>query len=173
MHRLALAVALALAANAPVRAETPQHQEGVYTGAKPGVRPGAEEGKPQAKPRASTLSWIGFEAKDGGATVWLQAASAFDVTQRVEGATLVVTATGLSKMVRNTRRPIDTRYFENPLARITAKVRKKKVELRITFKSAKDAHEASARTATEADGLNYVYLSFPPGEGSKDTDAAP
>jgi hypothetical protein len=168
MHRLALAVALALAANAPAWAETPQHQEGVYTGAKPGVRPGADEGKPQSKPRAKTLSWIGFEAKDGGATVWLQAASSFDVAQRMDGSTLVVTVTGLSKMVRNTRRPIDTRFFENPLSRISAKVRKKKVELRIAFKNAKDAREAQTRTATEADGLNYVYLSFPPGEGSSE-----
>src|SRR5688500_7116076 len=122
MHRLALAAALAVALlGGTAAAEVPQHAEGVYTGAKPGVRPGADTGAPQKKPPAGTLSWIGFEAKDGAATVWLQSATPFEVTQRVEGATLVVTVTGLRRMVRNARRPIDTRYFENPLARITAK----------------------------------------------------
>jgi hypothetical protein len=173
MHRLALAVALA-AVSVPARADV-THQEGVYTGAKPGVRPGADVGKPQDRPPAGTLSWIGFEAKDGAATVWLQAAGQFEIAQRLEGATLVVEVSGLRRMVRNTRRPIDTRYFENPLARITAKVvsarrarkgrpaRRGGIELRIAFKNPKDAREATTRTATEADGLFYTYLSFPPG----------
>lgn len=178
MHRLALAAALVAAvalSSGRAAAETPQHAEGVYTGAKPGVRPGADTGAPQKKPPAGTLSWIGFEAKDGAATVWLQSANPFEISQRVEGATLVVTVSGLRRMVRNTRRPIDTRFFENPLARITAKTvgsrrgRKAGIELRIAFKSAKDAREASTRTATEADGLFYTYLSFPAG----DTTAAP
>jgi len=173
MHRLALAVALAITVVGASASADNQHQEGVYTGAKPGVRPGADVGKPQKKPPAGTLSWIGFEAKDRAATVWLQAANPFEISQRVEGATLVVEVTGLRRMVRNARRPIDTHYFDNPLARISAKAvgarhskkvhRKAGLEIRIQFKNAKDAKEASTRTATEADGLFYTYLSFPPG----------
>lgn len=174
MHRLALVLALAATAARPAVAET-QHPEGVYTGAKPGVRPGADDGRPQRPPPSGTLSWIGFEAKDGAATVWLQAASAFDVTQRVEGGTLVVSVTGLHRMVRNTRRPIDTRYFESPIARISARVvggrRGRRVEVRIAFKNPKDAREATARAATEADGLRYVYLAFP--AATDETTAVP
>jgi hypothetical protein len=176
MHRLAvpLALAVALSSVTVARADEP-HPEGAYNGAKPGVRPGSETGKPQKPPPAGTLSWIGFEAKDSAATVWLQAAGGFEVAQHVEGSTLVVNVTGLRRMVRNTRRPIDTRYFDNPLARITAKPvkarrarkgtpsRKAGIEVRIQFKNPKDAKEASVRTATEADGLFYAYLSFPPG----------
>ena len=175
MQRLALAVALVLSAHAVSARADVTHQEGVYTGAKPGVRPGADVGKPQSRPAASTLSWIGFEAKDGGATVWLQAANPFEISQRVEGATLVIEVSGLRRMVRNTRRPVDTRYFDNPLSRISARAvgarrahkgqaaRRGGIEVRIAFKNAKDAKEATTRTATEADGLFYTYLSFPPG----------
>lgn len=176
MYRLAgpLALAVALSAVTVARADD-THPEGAYNGAKPGVRPGSDTGKPQRPPPAGTLSWIGFEAKDSAATVWLQAAGAFEVTQHVEGATLVVDVSGLRRMVRNTRRPVDTRYFDNPLARISAKpvksrrgsksrpARKAGIEVRIQFKNPKDAKEASVRTATEADGLFYTYLSFPPG----------
>ena len=75
-------------------------------------------------------------------------------------------------MVRNAGRFVDTRYFDNPLARIDANLtrgRHKKhggkgaITIKITFKNPKDAKEATVRTATEADGLFYTYLSFPPG----------
>jgi hypothetical protein len=166
----------------PAPAPRLPNKEGEYTGAKPGVRPGQNEGHPQKKPRPGVLSWIGFEATEGGgATVWLQAASSLEVDQRVEGGTLVVQVTGVKRLVRNLRRHVDTRFFANPLARITAKpvsarrarkgrpARQAGVEVRIQFKNPKDAKEASVRTATEADGLNYVYLSFPPMSGSSDT----
>jgi hypothetical protein len=184
MQRLAgaLTLAVALTAVSAVRADD-THPEGAYNGAKPGVRPGSDTGKPQKPPPAGTLSWIGFEAKDSAATVWLQAAGAFEVAQHVEGSTLVVGVTGLRRMVRNTRRPIDTRYFDNPLARISAKPvkarrarkgapsRKAGIEVRIQFKNPKDAKEASVRSATEADGLFYTYLSFPPGTDLPTTTA--
>jgi hypothetical protein len=176
MSRLVAPLALAFALTAvPAAYADDTHPEGAYNGAKPGVRPGADTGKPQKKPPTGTLSWIGFEAKDSGATVWFQAAGTFDVTQHVEGTTLVVNLTGLRKMVRNTRRPIETRFFDNPLARISAKAVKAKrgrkgkaghgagIEVRIQFRNPKDAKEGSLRTATEADGLFYAYLSFPPG----------
>jgi hypothetical protein len=162
----------------PERAPQLPNKEGEYTGAKPGVRPGANEGHPQKKPKPGVLSWIGFEASEGGgATVWLQAASSLEVDQSVEGSTLVVQVGGVKRLVRNLRRHVDTRFFANPLAQITARVvsarrarkgrpaRSAGVEVRIQFKNPKDAKEAAVRTATEADGLNYVYLSFPPMSG--------
>lgn len=192
MHRLALALAFVVAATAPVRAQPAEEEpevdrpkpprpppepnrEGEYTGAKPGVRPGENEGRPQKKPRPGILSWIGFEAKDGGATVWLQSASSLQVEQRMDGATLIVHLGGVRRLVRNLRRHVDTRFFDTSIARITAKpvsarrarkgrpAQKAGVEVRITFKNAKDAREGTLRTATEADGLNYGYLAFPPG----------
>lgn len=170
MQRLPAALALALALTPAVaHADGTEHPEGAYNGAKPGVRPGSETGRPQKPPPRGTLSWIGFEAADSGATVWLQAAGNFSIEQHVVGGTLVVTITGLTRMARNTGRYIDTRYFDNPLARIDAdrtggrKHKKGGIQIKFSFKNPKDAKEASVRTATEADGLFYTYLSFPPG----------
>jgi hypothetical protein len=104
--------------------------------------------------------------------VFLQSAAAFEVAQHLEGQTLVVHLTGVSRLGQNTWRPIDTHFFDNPLSRIVAKrVNAAKagkdhpahgagIELRITFNTPKDAKEGTYRSATEADGMYYAYLSF-------------
>lgn len=144
------------------------HREGEYGGVVPGVKPDTKDGKKAKKPTKGTLSWIGFEAKDGGAQLFFQSVAPFEMSQRVEGSTLVVTLS-LSRLGQNTWRQVDTRYFDNPLSMIVAKKKKKGIEVRITFKNPKDAKEGSARTSTEADGMYYAYLSFP--EGTPDANA--
>jgi hypothetical protein len=153
------------------------HKEGQYGGVTPGeTQPSDAAGRP-AKPRRpsrGTLTWIGFEAKDGGAQVFFQSVASFELSQRVEGASLVVHL-NLTRLGHNTWRQVDTRFFDNPLAGIVArtvgaaratkdhKAHAAGIEARIAFKSAKDAKEATVRTATEADGMYYAYLSFPEG----------
>jgi len=158
------------------------HKEGEYGGVTPGetqphdaaVRPA----KPRRPPPKGTLTWIGFEAKDGGAQVFFQSVAPFELSQRVEGASLIVHL-GLTRLGHNTWRQVDTRFFDNPLAGIRARavgaVRATKdrrghgagIEARIAFKSAKDAREGTVRSATEADGMYYTYLSFPEGTDVK------
>ncbi len=139
-----------------------------------GVRPGQglrnEAGKELRRPRAGTLAWVGFGASGGTARIFLQATSEMAFSQRLEGATLVVHVEGLKHLRRQVQRALETRYFDSPVARITVKkVRAKKgrkgapgrkagIELRITFKQKGDVREAAARTATEADGYQYLYL---------------
>jgi len=147
----------------------PAHEEGDYGGVKPGQAP-SRDGRPVKKPRAGTLAWVGFEVADGGARIFLQAPTEFGYSQRVEGGTLVVHLDGIKRLARNVRRPLDTRFFDAPVARITVKkvgarrarkgqpARRAGVEVRIAFKKAADAREASARAASEADGWFYLYL---------------
>jgi hypothetical protein len=147
------------------------HREGEYGGVVPGVKPDSKDGKKAKKPPTrGTLTWVGFEAKDGGAQLFFQSVAPFEMSQRVEGGSVVVTLS-LTKLGGNTWRQIDTRFFDNPLSMVTAKLAKKKkgTEVRITFKNPRDAKEGSARTATEADGMYYAYLSFP--EGTPDANA--
>jgi hypothetical protein len=163
----------------PAMAETTPHREGDYGGVIPGQTarpdPGPRPVKAKRPPPKGTLSWIGFEAKEGGAAeVFFQSAGPFDVTQRLDGSTLVVSL-DLQKLGSNTWRAVDTRFFDNPLAGVAAKQGKsmrgkgrRGVEVRIHFKNPKDAREGTLRSATEADGMYYVYLAFPPG-----TDAGP
>lgn len=135
--------------------------EGEYGGVQPGEgKKPATKKKAKKPPPKGTLSWIGFETKNGGSEVFFQSIAAFQVNQRVENGAVVVTLSGLSKLGRNTWRPIDTRFFDTPISRITARKKGKGVEVRIAFKSAKEAAQASVRTATEADGMYYAYLSF-------------
>ena len=172
--RCALLLSLLLAG--PAFAEEPKgpHQEGDYGGVSPGETKKPEE-KPSAKtkrPPKGTLSWIGFEAKNGSAQVFLQSPGPFEVSQHLENGTLVVHAQGLSRLGQNTWRPIDTRFFDTPVERIVAKrvgaarATKKAaghaagIELRITFKKGKEPKEADVRSATEADGFYYTYLTF-------------
>jgi len=154
---------------------TPQHGEGDYGGVVPG-QPRKQEGKhPTKPPPKGTLSWIGFEAKGGGAEVFFQSVAPFDVTQHVEGGTLFIYLK-LDRLGQNTWRPIDARFFESPLARIVARrvgaARGKNahpagIEVRISFKNAKDAKEGQLRSATEADGYSYAYLSWAGTGGSE------
>jgi len=148
------------------------HAEGDYSGVTPGVP--AKNQKPKRPPPKGELSWIGFEAKGGGAQIFLQSIAPFEVNQRVENGTLVVDLAGLTKLGQNTWREVDARFFDSPLARITARhvgARGKRgagLEVRITFKNAKDAAQAQVRSANEADGMYYQYLSFA-GTGSSGT----
>ncbi|HEY4180826.1 MAG TPA: hypothetical protein VGM90_28470 [Kofleriaceae bacterium] len=164
------AILLVLLLASPALADNAPHKEGDYGGVEPG-KPKTPEPKPDGKPAKAkkpakgALAWIGFEAKDGGAQVFLQSISPFQATQRVEAGALVVHL-DLNRLAANAGRAIDTRFFDNPLAGIHASRGKggRGTDVRITFKNPKDAKEAQLRTATEADGYSYVYLSF--GEGT-------
>jgi hypothetical protein len=175
------AMAVPVEDNTVAIAPVPQHNEGTYGGVTPGVAPNADGKKPKRPPSKGTLSWIGFEAKDGNAEIFLQSVAPFEVTQRVDNGALVVDLAGLDKLGQNTWREVDARFFDTPVARMTAKrvgaARGKNahaagIEVRITFKNTKDAHEGSLRAANEADGMYYQYLSFAGGGGTV-TPSAP
>jgi len=162
----------------PAWADDPKQQnvEGEYGGVQPGQskKPEPTAAKKAKKPPPKgTLSWIGFETKDGGSNVFFQSVAPFEVSQRVEGGTLVVGLSGLSKLGQNTWRPIDTRFFDTSVSRVTAKKKGKAIEVRIAFKDPKGASQGSLRTATEADGMYYAYLSFAGGGGTTGTKDTP
>ena len=175
---------------APVAADNGPHREGEYGGVTPGqtqpqntaVDHGARPLKPKRPPPKGTLTWIGFEAKDGGAEVFFQSVAPFEISQRVDGGALMVHLS-LPRLGHNTWRQIDTRFFDNPLSGIVARAvgatRASKgrpghgagIDARIAFKNAKDVREATGRTATEADGMYYAYLKFPEGTEPPATSA--
>src|SRR5215467_14099769 len=109
---------------APVAADTGPHREGEYSGVTPGqMQPhdtAVKPARPKRPPPKGTLTWIGFEAKDGGGEVFFQSVAPFEVSQRVDGVHLVVHLT-LTRLGHNTWRQIDTRFFDNPLSGIVAR----------------------------------------------------
>ncbi len=167
-------VALMLASGA---ARADDHREGEYGGVTPGQTQAAADAaaakdhkRPKRPPPKDELTWIGFQSKDGGGELFFQAPASFTVAQWIDKGQVVLVLEGLHRQVRNTRRPLDTRYFDAPIARVTARpvgahggggsAHKAGIEVRIAFKNPKDAHAASVRTATEADGMFYAYLDF-------------
>jgi hypothetical protein len=172
MRRVLLLLALA----GPAYGQPGPHREGEYGGVIPGQprEPSARPARPRRPPPKGTLTWIGFEAKDGGAQVFFQSVAPFEVRQHLEGSTLVVHLS-LKRLGRNTWRRLDTRFFDNPLLEIDARgvratratkarpARGAGIEVRIRFKDPRDARPGTLRTATEADGMSYAYLAFPGG----------
>lgn len=171
MRRLAIAVVLAAA---PAWAQPGQDgthkREGEYSGVVPGEPPPTDAKRPRPGPK--TLGWIGFAAEDGAGELFFQAAQPFTVSQRVESGAVVVWLEGLTRLDRNARRPLDTRFFESPVVRVTAKpvkavkARKGKpghpagVEIRVAMKTGAPVAEGVVRTETAKDGLFYAYLTF-------------
>jgi len=163
-------------------ADTGPHREGEYGGVVPGQpqqqAPSTKPGRPKRPPPKGTLTWIGFEAKNGGAQVFFQSMAAFEVTQHMEGAVLVVHLS-LTRLGQNTWRLVDTRFFDNPIAGIVARgvgarrgskkaqARAAGIDVRISFKNPKDAKAGTLKTQTEADGMYYAYLDFPEGAEAK------
>lgn len=164
MRAAGLIVAMLLAGGGVARAQAEQHREGEYGGVTPGEKPSEAKEKPgkhRRPPPKDELTWIGFQAKDGGGgELFFQAPGAFTVSQKVANGQVVVLLDGLRRQIKNARRPLDTRFFDTPIARVTARPVHKAIEVRIAFKSAKDAHEATVRTATGPDGNYYAYLDF-------------
>lgn len=190
---VALATGVAVAQTPPAPSKAPEveqpapprpapnvKKEGEYGGVAPGT-PSPRPARSKRAPAKGTLSWIGFEAKDGGAQLFFQSPGPFQVTQRIEGSTLVVHLS-LTRLGPNTWRQVDTRFFDNPLAYVVARAvgarratkktpaRSRGIDVRIKFKNPKDVREGAVRSATEA-GMHYVYLSFP--EGTSDPKPTP
>ena len=157
--------------DAPIRPPPDAHKEGEYGGVTPGQGQ-SKDTRPRHTPSKGTLSWLGFEVKDGTSVIFLQSPGTFDVAQHLEGTTLVVNLSGVTRLGQNVWRPVDTRFFDTSLARVAARAvgaagatkaapaHGAGVEVRVAFKNAKDAREGTLRTSTEADGMFYAYLSF-------------
>jgi hypothetical protein len=143
----------------------PAHAEGVYSGLRPGGRPVATPETAAVRPRRrgpNKLRWLGFQADGETAHIFAVLPAPAAVSQRIEGQTLIVRLDGVRAGDASTRRPIDTRFFATPVARITTAGRDRRgVELRIELKDG-PAREGAVRTAIEADGAFYVYIDVAP-----------
>jgi hypothetical protein len=162
------------------------HKEGEYGGVTPGEAPSpsAKPAKSKRPPPKGTLTWLGFEAKDGGAQLFFQAASAFEIKQYVDGKQLVIHL-GLTRLGPNTWRQVDTRFFDNPLAGVIARpvgasratrtrpAHGRGISVRVSFKNPRDVKEGTVTTKVEPDGMHYAYVAFPEGADPSTSAATP
>jgi hypothetical protein len=165
----------------PAAAAAARAQIGKYGG----VVPGDTEAKRAAAHRARAggppvVGWIGFQPLEAGRSrVFVQLSRDAQADQELVGNTLMVTVAGARLGSTNSRRPLDTRFFDTAVAMVTPKrvgrqrARKGRaahaagVQLAIEFKQPGDARAASVRTTLEPDGHRYLFIDFEPGTAPK------
>jgi hypothetical protein len=154
-------------------APTNVHREGDYGGVTP------ERAKnPEAKGHAARkgrraanrllVTWVGFEAREGGAArVFLRLSADATYEQKLVGDSVVVFVAGARLGQRNHGRFIDTSFFDTAIARVQGKNvparrgSKAGVELTVHFKKGA-AKLPDIKSETGADGDRYLFLDFAP-----------
>jgi hypothetical protein len=129
--------------------------------------PEARNPLPQPKSDPPRLIWTGFKMNGDRSEIFLQTTR--EVTHEL-GAGKAGRPGALTLLLRNCRihlrnnaRKIDTRFFATPVQSVSARQRKKDVELQIALK---DAAVPEVRVQPGPDGTHFVVVSFPPGRAA-------
>jgi hypothetical protein len=142
-----------------------------YVGVVPG--PDGRNPLPKAGKAPPHLIWSGFKSGDAGSSqVFFQ--TNLPVTFEVVPASasrpkeMSVFLRNCRIHLRNNRRNLDTRFFATPVQGVSARQRRKDVELRIALKQ---PTTPTPRTEPGPDGTQFLVLDFPPGQPAPDTTA--
>ncbi len=158
------AVALASVGAVAQRAEVaPARHVGEYAG----VTPGSANPPPRvaAVARARTaklLTWPGFQVTpDGGSRFFLQVSREAQLETRSAQGRFEVVLKNTRAHLRNTLRPLDTRFFSTPVDR--AQVERRGRELVVVFSLRAEVTPTVTQAVGEG-GFHFVYVDFPAGE---------
>lgn len=155
------------------------NKEGTYGGVTPGVaNPYGDERlapHPSKNTRKLTMTWIGYQGQpDGSSRIFIQSNSELRYEQSLKNGKLTVFIEGLRYRTKNSKRPLDTRFFDGRVAGVKSRAVAKKrgrsagIEIEVEFKNPQDAVEASASTKVTEDGVYYLFLEFPAGRPIQD-----
>jgi hypothetical protein len=172
VRRTLLAVAAFLALSGVLHAQAP-------AGAYPGVRPGSSNPPPLdgvARARAAhgerLVTWPGFQMlADGRSQFFLQTSGPIRITERRGDDRFSLLLTNTSTHLRNTRRPLETRFFNTPVTRATVKRHGRK-DLSVVFELRAPATPTVTSEARD-DGYHYVLVTFAPGTYVENPAPAP
>jgi hypothetical protein len=181
----ALLVCAGVLAAGPARADQllPTDQSASEASGPPGGKYGGvtPEGKannplPQAPASPPSLIWTGFQPTATGSRVFFQTTGPveFEVKEghlsKAGHSTLTVLLRGCRIFMANNRRKLDTHAFVTPVQSISAKQRRKDVEVLITLRE-----PASSTPGTEAgpNGTRFLVFDFPPGKPAPIEEKAP
>jgi hypothetical protein len=135
--------------------------EGRYAGM--ALTPEARNPLPAPKDDPPRLTWTGFSPGGAGGEIFLQTTRPIEhdmnVTTGAGGhATLSVVLHNCRIHWKNNARRIDTSFFATPVEGISARQKKKNVELSIRLK---ESVVPTVRTAPGPDGSHLLVLAFP------------
>ncbi len=122
------------------------------------------------KPTGATVTWLGFKpSESGGARVFVQICGSAAASQEVSGEKVVIRLPGTRFASRNTNRNLDARFFETPLALISARgvntVGFRGTSISVGFKLSGYAKKVPAEQRNGRDGYTFWYFNFPPADG--------
>jgi hypothetical protein len=145
-----------------------------------GVVPGPEARNPLPHPRSDPprLIWTGFKMAGDRSEIFLQTTRpVVHEMPPASGKAGEARRGSLSLLLRNCRihlrnnaRKIDTRFFATPVQGVSARQRRKDVELSIALK---EAAVPEVRVEPGPDGTQFVVLSFPAGTAEAAAPARP
>ncbi|MCA9603321.1 MAG: hypothetical protein R3A78_11620 [Polyangiales bacterium] len=147
------------AADVPPAQGEPIYVTAGYAGAEPGgnYKPALPAGK--GKP---TITWTGFQPMpDGSSRVFVQLTvpATYEINGGANKVSLVIH--GSKIFLKNNRRPIDTRFFNTPVNRITVKRKRHDAVIELEMRS---GVTPTAHTETDPNGYTYLIFDFPPGD---------
>lgn len=156
-------VAIASASVLAQRAEiSPTRDVGQYAGVTPGTaNPPPRVGAVARARPAKLLTWPGFQAMAGGGSrFFLQVSGPVEFESRSSEGRFELVLKNTRAHLRNTFRPLDTRFFQTPVN--TAKVERRRRDLAVVFQL-RGASTPNVTQGVGEGGFHFVYVDFPAG----------
>jgi hypothetical protein len=148
--------------------------EGSYQGVAPGD--GAPVGRKPRPGRNPKVTWLGFQPQPGGgARVFVQLDREMAHPQQVVDGALIISLAGARVAHSNSRRALDTRFFDTAVDRIAIEPARRRpgsrraargLELVIRFKKPAEARELEASMSASKDGFTYLMVDVPRSAGT-------
>ena len=136
--------------------------------------PEAHNPLPQPKSDPPRLIWTGFKMAGDRSEIFLQTTREvvheLGTGKSARPGSLTLLLRNCRIHLRNNARKIDTRFFATPVESVSARQRKKDVELQIALK---DAAVPEIRVQPGPDGTHFVVVSFPPGHAAAAAEPRP
>ncbi|MEM9191260.1 MAG: AMIN domain-containing protein [Myxococcota bacterium] len=166
MSGLALAAVLGLgASSAEAQRRTTARAVGEYTGVTPGSGHNPPRGYALSRARERgnrVLTWPGFQPRpDGASRFFVQMTAPVQPQVLREENRIVVVLPNTSVHLTNTRRSLETRFFNTPVNRARVERRGRNLAIVLELRS-RVSPQVSSQTAQN--GYHFVFIEFPPGE---------
>lgn len=112
------------------------------------------------------LSWVGLQMRpDGASRFFVQLTSEAEYEQEQGDGRFVVVLKGTAIHQSNSRRPLETRFFNTPVRR--AHIERRGEDLAFVLEL-REGVSPFVKTDRGPKGLHYVYVEFPPGNYLED-----
>ncbi|MFM2416268.1 MAG: hypothetical protein RL385_991 [Pseudomonadota bacterium] len=132
-----------------------------------GVVPGASNvpDRIAAQPgEAALVTWPGFQVlPSGGSRVFIQTSVEVKSELKREGMSFVLVLSGVGLPAGNNRLPLDTHFFNTPMASLRTKLADGGHAVSVTMQMRAEVTPV-LRTERAANGYYFTYVDFPPGQ---------